>query len=693
MVLLGARLKRNSVKPLSLNLTPTTVSTSSTKQTIYSPLPSASGSIGSGSTFYSSNYSIGSARGRGSAMSVRTASTSPGADSVFSESDADQWRGSPVFDAEYWHSKGGMDLLRTKHAELCETVEALTISCSTTDTDWHWHCLALGWPNVYAVDIEFDACNAESDPSATRWLRIIQDKALFPMARVYRLTSRWAGCTEVFEHPLGLAFGSDYAERLALLDKLPAHIQRTTAEMRFLVYRLLFLVSVTFDMATMAKTSPGALAMYTYIVYLLKTDIFSPVSIGFVDAQPQDMQRILETINANAQQLVYAQMRTSTGNTALQSSLKRLRLDMRNMADGRHTIPFCAAHFPALESLVVGHSPDFKNALDSPMSLSVLFSLPWQNLVELQLPFVSDQLVGVLRDKCPAMQYLYVRPEPRYERWTAYSHGFSPSGLARLARQWPTLRQLVVRYAFRQASSADQDHSGHPAPPPSRTSFSASRISTLALRSSTINSFSASLDPSASPAAKSQFPGPQPCDSFFIRPRNTSLRVLRIPYLQIPFSAAIAMLVDVPQLRIFEFASLLKDHEVQHSTGLTSTLRRRISVAIDPLLSVPFAESDVVYRIQEMKHPLRNMILHEACTTRYISTSWIQIINSFAELDSVKFVAIKSEDSTIAQRVRQFCLGNNANFAVEIDDQSRSYQTCADFTNSWEKAGKLMLSR
>ncbi|KAJ2378310.1 hypothetical protein IW150_000879 [Coemansia sp. RSA 2607] len=585
-----------------------------------------------------------------------------------------------------------MDLLRTKHAELCETVEALTLSCSATDSDWHWHCLALGWPNVYVVEIEFDSCNAESDPSATRWLRIIQDQALFPLVRVYRLTSRWAGCTEVFEHPLGVKFGSGYGQRLALLDRLPAHIRGTVAEMRFLMYRLLFLVSVTFDMAVMAKTSPGALAMYTYIVYLLKTDIFSPISIGFVDAQPQDMKRILETINENSQQLVYAQMRAVTGSTALQSSLKRLRIDMRNMADNRHTIPFCAVHFPALESLIISHSPDFKNTRDNPMNLGVIFSLPWQNLIELHLPFVSDQLVTVLRDKCPSMQYLHVRPEPRYERWTAYSHGFSPNGLAKLARQWPTLRQLVVRYAFRQASSTDKDQSGHPAPPPSRTSFSASRISTLALRSSTNNGLSASIDPSASSTANTQIPGPQPCESFFIRPRNTSLRVLRIPYLQIPFSAAIAMLVDVPQLRIFEFASLLKDQQAQHATGLTSTLRRRISVAIDPLLNVPFAESDVVYRIQEMKHPLRNMILHEACTTRYISTSWIQIINSFVELDSVKFVATKSEDLAIAQRVKQFCLGNNANFAVEIDDQSRSYQTCADFTNSWEKAAKMMLA-
>ncbi|KAJ1813991.1 hypothetical protein LPJ75_002958 [Coemansia sp. RSA 2598] len=704
MVSLAARLKRSSVKPLTLSICPETVpalasaplsasasvssstlataTLSATPYSLYSSKPTFSNS--STSTPYASTYSGGSALRKRTPLinSVSSQLPSLGVQKEPSEGEECLWRGSPVFDAGYWHAKGGIDLVREKHAEFYDTAEALVISYVSGEPGWLWNCLALGWPVVHAIEIECDICNVESEPVAQRWLRIVQDKALFPLARIYRLTTRWAGCTEVFEHPLAESFGEGFSERLALLDHMPFRLQSAPLERRFLVYRLLFLVGVTFDMGAMARTSAGSLAMYTYIVYLFKTDILAPAFVEFVDAHPLNMQRILDTINENAHQLPYAQMRVGTSSAALQSTLRALRLDMRSMVDGRHTIPFCAAHFPTLESLVVAHSPDFKGGRDSPTNLGVLLSIPWPNLVELQLPFISDLLVSVLREKCPALQYLRVTPEPRYERWTAYSQGFSPSGLSRLACQWQTLRQLVVRFAFCQASGAvqqqQQQHSNQPAPPLSRQSFSSSRIGA-----------SLSLDILSPSAPKTQLPGIQLCESFTIRPRNTSLRVLRMPYLQIPFSAALKMLTETPQLRIFEFASLIREPE-QQSSGLKSTLRRRISAAVDPLFSMCFAESEVVYRLQDMKHPLTNMILHEACTTRYISTSWIQIVNTFESLASVVFVAKKNEDVTIAGRIMQFCLGNNAGFAVEVSDQTRRHQTCANFADSWEKTGKIL---
>ncbi|KAJ2860810.1 hypothetical protein FB639_005580, partial [Coemansia asiatica] len=404
------------------------------------------------------------------------------------------------------------------HAQLYDTAEALVISCiSSSEHDWLWNCLALGWPAVHAIEIECDICNVESDSVAQRWLRIVQDKALFPLAHIYRLTTRWAGCTEVFEHPLAESFGEDFFERFALLDHIPLlHLQSTSSERRFLIYRLLFLVGVTFDMSAMGRTSAGSLAMYMYIVYLFKTDIFAPAFIEFIDARPQNMQRILDTINENAHQLPYSQMRVGTSSTALQSTLRVLRLDMRSMVDGRHTIPFCAAHFPMLESLVVAHSPDFSSGRDTPTNLGVLFSLLWPNLVELQLPFISDQLSSILREKCPALQYLHVSPEPRYERWTAYSQGFSPSGLCKLACQWQTLRQLVVRFAFCHALGTEQAQNNQPAPPLSRSSFSSSRIGTFTGKAGASIGATLSLDKHSSSAPKMQLPGIQPSESFTI---------------------------------------------------------------------------------------------------------------------------------------------------------------------------------
>ncbi|KAJ1879166.1 hypothetical protein LPJ57_002986 [Coemansia sp. RSA 486] len=686
MVSLAARLKRNSVKPLSLSLVSETASTSASAPLAASPhsLYSSKTTFGSSSsstgTFHSSIYSSGSTtlREQTSLTGSTSKLPSPRFHKALDESEESLWRGSPVFDASYWHAKGGIDLVRERHAELYGTVEALAISCVSGEPDWLWNCLALGWPAAQAVEIEYDVCNAESDPAAQRWLRIVQDKTLFPLARIYRLTTHWSGCTEIFEHLLAEPFGNGFCERLALLDSLPAHLQDSRSERRFLVYRLLFLVGVTFDMGAMAKTNEGTLAMYMYIVYLFKTDILAPAFVEFVDARPQSMQRVLDAINENAHRLPYSQMRVGTSSAALQSTLRVLRFEMRRMVDGRHTVPFCAAHFPMLESLVVAHSPDFKSGRDTPTNLGVLFSIPWQNLVELQLPFMTDQLVCVLREKCPALQYLHVRPEHRYERWTAYSQGFSPSGLSKLACQWQTLRQLVVRFAFCQAPPAEQEQHSRPVPPLCRPSFSSSRIGT-----------SLSLDILSSPAQKFQLPGVQLCETFAIYPRNTSLRVLRVPYLRMPFSAALKMLTETPQLRILEFASLIRDPE-QQSYGLKSTLRRRISAAIDPLFSMCFADSEVVYRLQEMGHPLSNMILHEACTTRYISTSWIQIVNTFESLESVVFVATKNDDIATAGRVKQFCLGNNASFAVEISDQTRRHQTCANFAESWERTGKMV---
>ncbi|KAJ2725711.1 hypothetical protein GGI07_001079 [Coemansia sp. Benny D115] len=697
MVSLTARLKRNSaVRPLSLGMSPTDISAATMSYSTNAQV-TASGSI-TDTTFYSlGSASNSTLRSRNSVLlNQRRGSASDGA---VSKEDEILLHGSPVFDAGYWYTKGGMDLVRGKHSLLSQTAEALVISSAPGDSEWQWSCLALGWPGVRIIDISCGTCGVESDPAVARWLYIVQDRVLFPQARLYRLTAHWSGCTEVFEHPLRSGFDVGFSQRLALLEKLPAHIRESETEMRFLKYRLLFLAGVSFKMAAMEKTSPGALAMYTYIMYLLKTDIFMPGFIELTDAQPQHMQRILDTINENPQQLPYQQMRTQTSSTALQASLRCLWLDLHSMVDGRHSIPFCAAHFPGLESLHIEHTPDFKNGRDNPMSLGVVFSLPWNSLTELRLPFVSDHYATLLREKCPSLQFLHICPEPRYERWTMYSQAFTPAGLHQLACKWPTLRQLVVRHAFRQGQSSSpsssQDHLGHLAPPaaPSRMSFSGSR---LGLRGSKANAsadlFRCTDSPGTSPGLKIQIPGLQPCETFTIFPRNTCLRVLRLPYLQLPFSAALTMLLDIPQLRILEFAPLLSDPEPQ-PTGLKSTLRRRVSTPANHNLNAPFADSETVYQLLRMKHPLRNMILHESCTTRYISNSWIQIMNSFLSLDEVTFVATKQEDVVAASRVKAFCAENEAAFSVQVDDQSRSYQTCIDFTNSWEKMGKLVWNK
>ncbi|KAJ2878531.1 hypothetical protein IWW38_006300, partial [Coemansia aciculifera] len=260
-----------------------------------------------------------------------------------------------------------------------------------------------------------------------------QDRTLFPQARLYRLTARWAGCTEVFEHLLRDDMDEDLDRRLTLLRHLPPHVYSCSQEMRFYIYRAMFLAGVEFEMCEMDKTEAGALAMYTYMTYLLKTDIFAPRSIALTGTKPHHMQTILSKMTENTQRLAYDHMRVATKNLALQFSLKRLCLNLHSMTEGRSTTPFCAAHFPQLESLIIGHSPDFKGGRDDPMNLGVLFRLPWPRLVDLQLPFVSDEYARILRDKCPSLQFLHVLPEPRYERWTAYSQTFTPNGLYMLA--------------------------------------------------------------------------------------------------------------------------------------------------------------------------------------------------------------------------------------------------------------------
>ncbi|KAJ2498781.1 hypothetical protein GGH96_004065 [Coemansia sp. RSA 1972] len=542
----------------------------------------------------------------------RTASeVSSEADETASGGGEALWHGAPVFDASYWHSKGGMDLVREKHREMHASVEALTILCSGGDSNWHLESMALFWPRVQVVDIEYNTREVQPDTLALQWLCAAQDCAMFPQAQLYRLTARWAGCTEVFEHPLCSAFGSDLATRLALLDRLPPLAGDQELEMRFYKYRVLFLTAVSFAMGAMAKTAAGSRAMEAYITYLFKTDIFAPTSIELTDAQPQHLQSVLTAINANTHNISYDKMRATTSTAALQSSLRRICFDMHNMASGRDRIIFCAVHFPKLESLIVRHSPDFRLLHDDTMNLGVLFSLRWPNLVELQLPFISDQYAKTLQSKCPALRFLFVLPESRYERWTAYSQSFTPEGLHGLATHWPTMQQL-----------------------------------------------------------------------------HRNLCVLRMPYLQLPFSVALAMLVDVPQLLILEFTPLLRDPVVPLQ-GLASTLRRRVSILPSPQLNAPFADSKVVYQLGTAKHPLESMVLHDACTTRYITTSWIQIMNTFLQLSAVSFVATSQDDVTIGSRIKLFCSRNDAAFDVDIDDQSRAFQTRIDFTNSWGRAEGL----
>ncbi|KAJ1941062.1 hypothetical protein GGF37_003714 [Kickxella alabastrina] len=684
MVSLASRLRWSNIRPPSLNLGPAAAPANVTNR-MSCPQPPVPGGSSAQLT-----HTDSSPRREGPFMALDRNS---GPVDTTGENEETLWHGSPVFDAGFWYAKGGMDLVRTKHTALHSTVEALFIAGNSSEPDLHCCCLELEWPRVRVIEIECNVCSVESDPQVTRWLGIVQKRTLFPLANMYRLRTRWAGCTEVFEHRLEEDFGNGFEKRLALLGHLPPHIRNSEAEMRFLKYRLLFLADVSFEMTTMERSNPGTLTMYTYIVYLLKTDIFRPEFVEFADAQPKNMHRILDTIKENAHQLTYDKMRAGTSGAALQTSLKRLRFDMHSMVDGRHTIPFCAIHFPGLESLTVSHTPDFRNGRDTPMNLGVLFSHTWLNLVELQLPFVSNQYAAILHKKCPSLQYLHICPQPRYERWTEYSQDFSPSGLHQLATQWSNLRQLVVKFAFRQALPAQLDLADHgmqsPTPPSPRMSFSAPRTSLFANRSSVSNNMPALLDAPTAPGAKGQLPGPLLCKTFSINPPNTSLQVLRVPYLQIPFAAALAMLANVPQLRIFEYASFLVDPEHQ-LTSQKSTLRRRIGATVDPQLSALSADPDIRQRLKEMKHPLQSMVVHEACNSRYISTSWIKGINSFSSLESVTLVATSQGDISMAVRVRQFCATNNAIFAVEIDDQSHAHQTCVDFASSWEKTGKLM---
>ncbi|KAJ1934821.1 hypothetical protein EC988_008684, partial [Linderina pennispora] len=202
-------------------------------------------------------------------------------------------------------------------------------------------------------------------------------------------------------------------------------------------------------MGEIEKTPQGSRCMYTYLNILLKTDVLGPKTLKLNSAKAQGIRTLLETINRNEQRLNYPLLRSVTDSTALQFSLRQLTLDMRKLTDGKTGIQFCAAHFPKLESLIIRHSPDLTGSQDQYMELGVLFSLPWKSLVELQLPFMTDSLSRRLRDKCPALQFLVVRPEPRYERWPEYSKLFTPTGLRQLARQWLGLKQLIVNYAFR----------------------------------------------------------------------------------------------------------------------------------------------------------------------------------------------------------------------------------------------------
>ncbi|KAI9503329.1 hypothetical protein GGI25_002842 [Coemansia spiralis] len=680
MVSFTSRLRRNSITPLSLAATQTpasptlstaTLSPTSTKRSFGSPLfPAAS------------------------AVSADAYQLSKATDAI----DEDLWYGSPVFDARHWFAKGNMELVRLKHAEMRFTAEALTIVCSSTneaDCSWSCQCLELGWPSVCVVEIDYDVCNVESDALATRWLRVVQNRALFPIAYIYRLRTHWAGCSEVFEHPLINDLSKTLAKRFSLVSRLPQHVCNSEYEMCFYKYRLLFLTGVSFRMSEMAKSEQGTLAMYTYITYILKTDLFEPISIEFTDAQPQHMQDILNVINKNPHQLEYSKMRVVTANAALQSSLRHVRLDMHNMTDGRHSIPFCAAHFPWLESLVVSHSPDFKGTKDNLMSLGVLFSLPWINLVELQLPFISDSYAMMLKDKCPSLQFFYVYPEPRYERWPAYDQPFTSDGLYVLATQWPKLRHLVINYAFR--SMLQSQPTSHALLSPSRLSFGGGRPASIIGKSgkpsyqseSRIFGYKSMQQQEQQDKEQQSTPGAMSLDSFTIYPRNRNLRVLRIPYLQLPFSTGLALLRDIPQLQIFEFMPVLKD-TTPKSPGIASTLRRRVSASRSPQFNAPFADPDVVYHLKTSKHPLKELILHEASTTRYISSSWIEIMNSFIDLVTVTLVAVNQEDLTAAGLLMQFCKRNDAKFDVDIDDQSRRYQTCVDFANSWEKMGDLL---
>ncbi|PIA17787.1 hypothetical protein COEREDRAFT_85687 [Coemansia reversa NRRL 1564] len=659
MVSLSARLKRTSLPPLS---------------------------------HHSPHHPQGASLYHARLAGVLTASRDDGLGEAASGEGEALWHGAPVFDAGYWYEKGGMELVREKHKALAAEAEALVVVCISAEAEWQSECLALRWPGVRVVDIDYSGKATQPEQRALRWLQMVQDRAQFPQAHMYRLTARWAGCVEVFEHPLQHALDGGLAQRLKLVDHLPRVGGDQAVERRFHQYRALFLVGVKFAMNTMVRTDAGTRAMLAYLTLLLKTDVFAPAVLELADAQPEHLHVVLAAINANTQRLAYDRMRTSTGAAALQSSLRRLHLDMHNMVNGRQRIIFCAAHFPCLEALVLGHSPDFRLLHEDPMDLGVLFSLPWGYLVDLCLPFVSDQLARALMRKCPALRFLRVLPEPRYERWPAYAHGFSSDGLHALASQWPTLRQLVVRYAFRHTPPDPHSHaSPSPSPSPSRLSFSGTRLGTLKGRVASGSSSAEPLSPTPNPHA---LPGSCLRDSFAICPKNVHLRVLRVPYLELSFATALLLLLDAPQLAVLEFSPVL-DCTPPPPPRISATLRRRVSMSPAPAaqLNAPFADPDVVYRLGVSKHPLENMVVHRACSTRYITCSWIQIMNSLPQLATVTFVAASQEDAAVATRVKLFCARNDAAFAVEIDDQSRAYQTCLDFADSWGRASALASSR
>ncbi|KAJ1728376.1 hypothetical protein LPJ61_004064 [Coemansia biformis] len=678
MVSLSARLKRRSLPPRS----PPALWPSNTGPSYHAQLAAAgSWSGGGGGTI----ATAGAAAAGDAAAGAGETATGEG-EAI--------WHGAPVFDAGYWHAKGGMALVRERHSELCTEAEALTAASSGADpAEWVGDCLALGWPCARVIDVEYDACAAQPDSAALRWLCLAQDAALFPQAQLYRLTARWAGCTEVFEHPLRGPLSSGVAGRIALVSRLPPIAGERDVEMRFYNYRVLFLAGVSFEMGAMAKTAAGALAMYSYITYLFKTDLFAPAYIELADAQPQHIHSMLAAINANTHSLAYDKMRATTGAAALQSSLRHMCIDMHNMADGRSGIIFCAAHFPRLESLCVKHTPDFRLPHEDPMNLGVLFSLPWASLIELRLPFISDRLAKALQGKCPALQFLLVLPGPRYERWTAYSQTFTPDGLHLLATQWPAMRQLVVRHAFRQALAGGGEP-GYAPPSSPRMAFGSGRLSTIMGKASPTLALSPGTSGSGLPASKVEaLPGTWMRGSFGFRPKHRNLRVLRVPYLQLAFATAMALLIDVPGLAVLEFTPTLSDPARPPSTStiVSPTLRRRVSMAPSPSpeLNAPFADPSTVYQLGVLKHPLESMVVHDACSRRYITSSWIQVMNAFPQLVAVTFVATSQEDLSIVSRVGQFCARNGAAFAVESDDRSRAHQTCVDFASSWGKAGGL----
>ncbi|KAJ2761262.1 hypothetical protein IWQ57_006098, partial [Coemansia nantahalensis] len=132
------------------------------------------------------------------------------------EGDEAIWHGAPVFDAGHWLAAGGLELVREMHDTLGAEAEALTAAgVAAGAAEWVDDCLALGWPRARVIDIEYDACAAQPDPTAVRWLQMAQDTTLFPQVRLFRLTARWAGCTEVFEHPIRGPLGRGLAQRLA----------------------------------------------------------------------------------------------------------------------------------------------------------------------------------------------------------------------------------------------------------------------------------------------------------------------------------------------------------------------------------------------------------------------------------------------------------------------------------------------